>query len=146
MEASSNCSCSSWSVSIPNTFFKAHEFITHIHTHNCMSNLNICKHCFTKSKFTVQMWLPLMIVILLVHSQCQVDVIYIHLHSTFDIFLHALLFHTLTDYWQSAGYINWFHSYLKNRLSHVHYIWSADIAFQNIIPCPRRIYIKSIAI
>jgi hypothetical protein len=47
--------------------------------------------------------------------------------------VHALLFRKLNDNGLSAGYINWFYSYLTNKLSHIRYSGSLSSRFE-IIP------------
>jgi hypothetical protein len=89
-----------------------------------MSTFNICRHGFTKSKFTVtDVAMNHDFIPPLVCSQCQAVAILILSEP-----VTALLLHKLADYGLCAGYINWFHTYLTNRLSCLLF-QSSDIAF-----------------
>jgi hypothetical protein len=109
--------------SILNNFSKVSEFIIYEHVfYYFKSKLNICQHGFTKSKTTVTNLVTYLdLVNYLVCYRSQVDAIYFNLSSASGLVPHALLLHKLTDYGLSASYVNWFHSYLTNRLSHVCY-------------------------
>jgi hypothetical protein len=86
------------------------------------SKLNICHHGFTKSKTTfTNLDTYLDFVTPIVRYRSQADAIYFNLSSASGLVPHALLLHKLTDYGLSASYVNWFHSYVTDRLSHVRY-------------------------
>jgi hypothetical protein len=57
----------------------------------------------------------------LVCLQGQTDSICFDFSNPFDILPHALLFHKLSSYGLSSGYLNWFLSYLTNRQSGVRF-------------------------
>jgi hypothetical protein len=87
-----------------------------------LSITNPCQHDFTTSKFTVTSLVTYLdLDTPLVCSQRQFDAVYFDLSSASDLVPHALLHHKLADYGLSAGYVNWFHSYLSNSLSCVRY-------------------------
>jgi hypothetical protein len=108
-------------ISILNNFSKVFEYIMHDHvSHYFTHKLNPCQHGFTKSKSTVTNLVTYLdFVTPLVCSHHQVAV-YFDPSSAFDLVPHSLL-HKVNDYGLFAGYINWFHSYIINRLSCIHY-------------------------
>jgi hypothetical protein len=55
-----------------------------------------------------------------VRSQRQADAVYFDLSNAFDIVPHNLLFHKLSSFGFSDGYVSWFRSYLTDRQSRVH--------------------------
>jgi hypothetical protein len=72
----------------------------------------------------------------LVCSQFQADAIYFDLSGTSDLVPHTLLLHKLADYELAADYINWFSSYLTNRLSHVRYSGVLSLPFELLSGIP----------
>jgi hypothetical protein len=80
----------------------------------------------------------------LVCSQHWADAVYYDFSSAFDLVPYALLLHKLTNYGLCAGYINWFHSYLTNRLD-IH-CSGAVITICSITLCLSRICVRAFAI
>jgi hypothetical protein len=69
-----------------------------------------------ESKYTVTNLITFLdFVTPLVCLQGQIDSIYFDFSNAFYSFPHALLFHKLSNYGSSSGYVNWFFSYFANR-------------------------------
>lgn len=72
-----------------------------------------------------------------VGCQDQADAIYFDRSKAFDLDPHAPLFHELSGFGFSGGYINWFHSYLTNKLSHVHVSGILSFPFEVLFGVPQ---------
>lgn len=126
VETSSSCLCFIKSVTVPRlsildpykfVFFKN---ISIYYTWPCFllflkSQLNICRHDFTKFKYTVTNLITSWFRCFLDCSQPQVDTVYFYLSNAFDLVPCALFLNICTDYELSIGWVSWSHCSLTNR-------------------------------
>lgn len=100
--------------------------------------LNPCQH-FSKCKSTTTTLVTYLDFITpVVGCQDQIYAIYFDLSSEFGLDPHAALFHEFSGFGFSGGYINWFHIYLTNKLSHFHVSGILLFPFEVLLGVPQR--------
>jgi hypothetical protein len=86
--------------------------------------LNTSQHDFRKSNCTTTNLVTYLNSIMpSVSSQGQTDSVHFDLSNAFDIVSHNILLRKLSNFGLSSSYVDWFHSYLINRLF-CSYFWN----------------------
>jgi hypothetical protein len=131
-------------LSVLNSFFNVFEFVVHNHMlHHFTHKLNPSQHGFSKAKSKTNLVTYLDFISPLVSSQLQIDsVLTLAAHLT----LSGILFYfQLHEHWLSDSYMNWFRSYLTNRIIFYTHFTHFFVTFRSSFGGLTRMCFKSFA-
>ena len=108
-------------ISLLPIFSKVFEKAVFPHIYNHVQNsLDINQHGFVKGHSTVTNLVSYTDYLsTVINNRGQVDSTYLHFSKAFDSVNHRLLLYKLSHYGLNGSILNWFHSYLSNRVQRV---------------------------